>query len=495
MNQDMELWKQVFQELIQEVKPWHKWTLTEDKDLLPNSLEPGWSQYQQWAFARFQCSLCSRSWASSQVQVVFHMHKTGGKPRGNVKMRVFAQRCQKCHQSPFEVPEFTKENISRILNNLVFRILKKCYREGFKPMEEIPTIREITLEGPHDSNNCEACLQGFCAQSGFSEAVQSPVSPSLPAISSPPLETTIPMPFPSRSDTTVDTVKGNITADAVKRNITMDAVKRNITADTVRGNIPVDTVKRNITTDAVRGNITADAVKRNSTADAVKRNSTADTVKRNITADTVRGNIPADTVKRNITADTVKRNNTADTVRGNIPADTVKRNITADTVKRNITADTVRGNIPAYTVKRNITADTVRGNITVDAVKRNITTDTVRGNITTDTVRGNITTDTVRGNSTVDIEKWNAIANKGKALPQSWHPGSREAAILPTHWSPRANTQHDVETRIHVSTRSEVFYPHTAPNPRRKNLNVCCCFFILIIVVVIVVESIQWTST
>ncbi|XP_022354233.1 receptor-transporting protein 3 [Enhydra lutris kenyoni] len=297
MNQDMELWKQVFQELIQEVKPWHKWTLTEDKDLLPNSLEPGWSQYQQWAFARFQCSWCSRSWASSQVQVVFHMRKIGGKPRGNVKMRVFAQRCQKCHQSPFEVPEFTKENISRILNNLVFRILKKCYREGFKSMEEIPTVREIALEGPHDSNNCEACLQGFCAQSGFSEAVQSPVSPSLPAISSPALGITIPMPFPSRSGTTVDTVKGN------------------------------------------------------------------------------------------------------------------------------------------------------------------------------------------------------AMANKGKALPQPWHPESREAAIFPTHWSPRANTQHHVETRIHVSTRNEVLYPHTAPNPRCKNLNVCCCFFILIIVVVIIVETIQWTST
>ncbi|XP_032173605.1 receptor-transporting protein 3 isoform X2 [Mustela erminea] len=422
MNQDMELWKQVFQELIQEVKPWHKWTLTEDKDLLPNSLEPGWSQYQQWAFARFQCSLCSRSWASSQVQVVFHMHKTGGKPRGNVKMRVFAQRCQKCHQSPFEVPEFTKENISRILNNLVFRILKKCYREGFKSMEEIPTIREITLEGPHDSNNCEACLQGFCAQSGFSEAVQSPVSPSLPAISSPALGTTIPMLFPSRSGTTVDTVKGNITADTVRGNITVDTMKGNITTGTVSGNITVDTVKRNITTDAVRGNITADAV---------------------------------------------------------------KRNITADTVKRNITADTVRGNLTVDTVKRDITTDAVRGNITADAVKRNITADAVRGIITTDTERGN---------STVDIEKWNAIANKGKALPQPWHPGSREAAILPTHWSPRANTQHHVETRIQVSTRSEVFYPHTAPNPRRKNLNVCCCFFILIIVVVIVVESIQWTS-
>lgn len=49
---DVELWKQVFQELIQEVKPWHKWTLTVDKDLLPNSLKPGWSQYKHRAFAR-----------------------------------------------------------------------------------------------------------------------------------------------------------------------------------------------------------------------------------------------------------------------------------------------------------------------------------------------------------------------------------------------------------------------------------------------------------
>ncbi|KAL2803928.1 receptor-transporting protein 3 [Daubentonia madagascariensis] len=178
MAQDTDVWKQVFQELIQEVKPWHRWTLTPDKGLLPNVLKPGWMQYQQWAFARFQCSSCSRSWASAQVQVLFHMHWSKEKSRGQVKMRVFAQRCKKCSQPPFEVPEFTQENISRILNNLVFRILKRCYREGFKSMEEIPMIKEISLEGPHDSDNCEACLQGFCAQSG--PAVQSPMPPSLP---------------------------------------------------------------------------------------------------------------------------------------------------------------------------------------------------------------------------------------------------------------------------------------------------------------------------
>lgn len=49
---DMEQWQQMFQELIQEVKPWHKWTLTPDKDLLPDVLKPGWTQYQQKTFAR-----------------------------------------------------------------------------------------------------------------------------------------------------------------------------------------------------------------------------------------------------------------------------------------------------------------------------------------------------------------------------------------------------------------------------------------------------------
>uniref|UniRef100_A0A287CT18 3CxxC-type domain-containing protein n=2 Tax=Ictidomys tridecemlineatus TaxID=43179 RepID=A0A287CT18_ICTTR len=73
-GQDIEAWRQVFQMLIQEVKPWHKWTLTADKGLLPNVLQPGWKQYQLWTFARFQCSSCSRSWASAHVQVLFHMH-------------------------------------------------------------------------------------------------------------------------------------------------------------------------------------------------------------------------------------------------------------------------------------------------------------------------------------------------------------------------------------------------------------------------------------
>uniref|UniRef100_A0A4X1T913 3CxxC-type domain-containing protein n=1 Tax=Sus scrofa TaxID=9823 RepID=A0A4X1T913_PIG len=155
---------------------------------------------------RFQCSSCSQNWASSQVQVLFHMHWSEGESRGQVKMRIFSQRCKKCSQSSFEVPKFTEENISRILNNLVLRILKKCYGEGFK-LVEIPIIKEVSLEGPHDSDNCEACLQGFCIQSGLGLATQAPMSPSLPTISSPPVEIAIQMPSPTRSSTTEDAVK------------------------------------------------------------------------------------------------------------------------------------------------------------------------------------------------------------------------------------------------------------------------------------------------
>lgn len=137
------------------------------------------------------------------------MHWSKRESTGQVKMRIFAQRCQKCSEPPFEVPEFTDENISRILNNLVFRILKKCYGEGFKSMEEIPTIKDLSLKGPHDTDNCEACLQGFCAQYVLDLAKPSPMSPSLPTISTPTFAVPIYKPSLTRSSTIVDAVTGD----------------------------------------------------------------------------------------------------------------------------------------------------------------------------------------------------------------------------------------------------------------------------------------------
>lgn len=137
------------------------------------------------------------------------MHWSKRESEGLVRMRIFAQRCRKCAEPPFEAPEFTEENVSRILNNLVFRILKKCYGEGFKSMEEIPTIKDVSLKGPHDADNCEACLWGFCAQCESDAAEPSPTAPPLPTLSTPAFAVPTYKPSLSRSSAMVDAGTGH----------------------------------------------------------------------------------------------------------------------------------------------------------------------------------------------------------------------------------------------------------------------------------------------
>ncbi|XP_066203702.1 receptor-transporting protein 4 [Saccopteryx leptura] len=161
---DVEKWEQIFQELIQEVKPRARWTLRLNETLQPNCVAQGWKQYQQKAFGRFWCSSCKRNWYSAQVQTVCHMYLENRRSQGQVLMRLFRQRCKKCCQSQYEKPEFSPESAMRILNNLVWRIKEKYYGDGIKKFSEIPVIPEVPLEGSHDMANCEACSLGFCVQ-------------------------------------------------------------------------------------------------------------------------------------------------------------------------------------------------------------------------------------------------------------------------------------------------------------------------------------------
>lgn len=49
---DVGEWEQKFQELMQEVKPRHRWTLKFDETLKPDCVAQGGKQYQQKAFGR-----------------------------------------------------------------------------------------------------------------------------------------------------------------------------------------------------------------------------------------------------------------------------------------------------------------------------------------------------------------------------------------------------------------------------------------------------------
>ncbi|XP_015355465.1 receptor-transporting protein 4 isoform X2 [Marmota marmota marmota] len=52
MYLDVSTWEQKLQELIQQEKPWAKWTLKLDENIQPGGMARGWRQYMQRAFGR-----------------------------------------------------------------------------------------------------------------------------------------------------------------------------------------------------------------------------------------------------------------------------------------------------------------------------------------------------------------------------------------------------------------------------------------------------------
>ncbi|XP_065267381.1 receptor-transporting protein 3-like [Emys orbicularis] len=159
----MEIWQQIFSQKIGQMKPGDRWTLKVDYNLQSNDLDPGWKQFlQQHAFARFQCSQCWHTWHSAQVNILFHMHLDRKQRRGQVKMKIFRQECKKCLVPKLELPEFSQENVERVLENLMLKIRGKCYREAINPHDLSKIIVEAQIMGPHDSSHCEACRLGIC---------------------------------------------------------------------------------------------------------------------------------------------------------------------------------------------------------------------------------------------------------------------------------------------------------------------------------------------
>ncbi|XP_056664117.1 receptor-transporting protein 4 [Monodelphis domestica] len=183
MIKNMDIWEQTFQQLIRKKKPHHRWILEVDRNLELNRSGHGWRQYRHLGFARFQCSLCGRSWISAQVMILFWMRLQ--EPYGEVKMRLFAQRCQKCETALFEEPRFSEEGIQAVLGSLVMRILLRCYRENVPQERDLGAtcedpLREAFSNGSHDRENCEACLLGvFCPrQSNSRDSKPQPVASS-----------------------------------------------------------------------------------------------------------------------------------------------------------------------------------------------------------------------------------------------------------------------------------------------------------------------------
>ncbi|XP_027731597.1 receptor-transporting protein 3-like [Vombatus ursinus] len=181
MTKNRDLWEQTFQQVIREKKPQHRQTLEVDSDLEVKSVQWGWRQYKHKSLARSVGShgqgplgplwvlpvgaLSGTEWVSALL-VWKQLGLDPGadslpclqEPYGQVEMRVFAQRCQKCSTALFEEPEFSQEGIERVLGCLVVWILLRCYRESVPlgATREDP-FRAALPSGPRDTENCEAC--------------------------------------------------------------------------------------------------------------------------------------------------------------------------------------------------------------------------------------------------------------------------------------------------------------------------------------------------
>ncbi|CAM5164092.1 unnamed protein product [Natator depressus] len=159
---NMDSWREMFYEKIEEVKPQDNWDLKMQQNLDYNDLGPGWKQsLQQHAFASFQCSRCQHFWSSVQVVLLFHMYLDLHRRKGCVKMRVFRQECYECSKGKLEEPDFKEESVQRVLENLVISIREKCYGEyvDHTQLSEVTGIGQHY--GPHQSDHCEACQLGI----------------------------------------------------------------------------------------------------------------------------------------------------------------------------------------------------------------------------------------------------------------------------------------------------------------------------------------------
>ncbi|XP_075717916.1 receptor-transporting protein 3-like [Rhinoderma darwinii] len=121
----------------------------------------GWKISQTARHASFTCLKCSNFWNSSRVTLIFH-YCLGKTKTGTVLLRPFSQMCRQCNNDCFINPTFKVENVTAILENLILKIRKNCYREEIDRDIQDVKHRIYIRTKPHERHLCEACMDGVC---------------------------------------------------------------------------------------------------------------------------------------------------------------------------------------------------------------------------------------------------------------------------------------------------------------------------------------------
>ncbi|KAF8572190.1 hypothetical protein P879_01477 [Paragonimus westermani] len=125
------------------------------------------------AKTRFMCSPCSRQWTSMKGSITFVVvlsHWLGGpiqlgewtvQPGANVFFELFPQSCGDCDL--LCQPKWYPEEIFKVISNLFVRVHGQFYSDMI-PWDDQWNWqrRDGQPSGPHDSQKCVACQNGFC---------------------------------------------------------------------------------------------------------------------------------------------------------------------------------------------------------------------------------------------------------------------------------------------------------------------------------------------
>ncbi|XP_020916992.1 receptor-transporting protein 3 [Exaiptasia diaphana] len=123
----------------------------------------GWYTYQDKAKVKFVCSDCGRSWTSMKGVVIFWFQLNKETHKGNLRFKLFGQKCNSNCTDTFQKPRWYREEIEKVLSNILQKIGEKFY--SFKPKESDTKTRQGRPRKPHNTSMCEACQMGVCNKS------------------------------------------------------------------------------------------------------------------------------------------------------------------------------------------------------------------------------------------------------------------------------------------------------------------------------------------
>ncbi|XP_040287016.1 receptor-transporting protein 3-like [Bufo bufo] len=154
------MWKNIFENEILDQGINNVWSFCVDENLRPQT---GYLQYKQYTYGSFQCSSCKRWWNSAQVHIMFRIRLEPTSRRGTVIMKIYRQRCRRCNTSIFQKPEISRENIKRVISNLVSKIQSMVYGRRNTNPPLMPENYSADVDGPHEKKHCEACQMQVCS--------------------------------------------------------------------------------------------------------------------------------------------------------------------------------------------------------------------------------------------------------------------------------------------------------------------------------------------